>query len=155
MWSYGRFLYCSPHCWAPEEKHMKKNRCEQILNKFMFIIILIIITESDPGLQYEEDSVILLLSQFTAHCHFVGCRIRWSRTWRDGTGAEDEEHNLGYFTHKENIWKPPQIRGHFLMTFLRNWGKHLRTFSHRWALAGGSHQALDCLVSSTRIWEKG
>ena len=80
---------------------MKKNRCEQILNKFMFIIILIIttttiiitttaiiITESDPGLQYEEDSVILLLSQFTAHCHFVGCRIRWSRTWRDGTGAE-------------------------------------------------------------------
>ena len=71
-----------------EITYMKKNRCEQILNKFMFIIILIIITESDPGLQYEEDSVILLFSQFTAHCHFVGCRIRWSRTWRDGTGAE-------------------------------------------------------------------
>ena len=84
---------------------MKKNRSEQILNKFMFIIILIIttttiiITESDPGLQYEEDSVILLLSQFTAHCHFVGCRIRWSRTWRGGTGAEDED-----ILHKRKIF---------------------------------------------------
>ena len=73
----------------------------------MFIIILIIITESDPGLQYEEDSVILLLSQFTAHCHFVGCRIRWSRTWRDGRDAEDEEHNFGYFSQKEKIWGSP------------------------------------------------
>ena len=24
MWSYGRFLYCSPHCWAPENNIWRK-----------------------------------------------------------------------------------------------------------------------------------
>merc|ERR1711962_1847507 len=48
---------------------------EVVLWKVLVLLSSLLSTESDPGLQYEEDSVILLLSQFPAHCHFVGCRF--------------------------------------------------------------------------------
>ena len=151
MWSYGRFLYCSPHCWAPEK------------------------------ITYEEKPMWTNLEQVHVH-HYPHHhhRVRSGAPVRGGLGhlALEPVHRplplrglqnqvvshlerwhrcrgWGYFTQKGNIWKPPRVRGHFLMTFPGNWEKHLGTFSHRWALAWGSHQALDCLVSSTRIWEKG
>ena len=150
MWSYGRFLYCSPHCWAPGNNIWRKTD----VNKSRTSSCSSLSSSSSPSLIRGSSK-----RRTRSSCSWASSPPT-ATSWAAGSGGlapgeMAQVQNFGYFTQKENIWKPPRIPGHFLMTFPGNWEKHLGTFSHRWALAWGSHQALDCLVSSTRIWEKG